>query len=288
VAHTRHPAWWLKRLRRDWPSRWQQQVEAGNQHPPMCLRVNRRKADRATAQARLQASGVASRPIGEDALLLETPCPVNQLDGFAQGWLSVQDAGAQHAPAWLAAEPGMRVLDACAAPGGKTAHLLEHQDLSLVALDIDGARLDRVRENLDRLDLKACLIQGDCQAPQDWWDGQPFDRILADLPCSASGVVRRHPDIKWLRRDQDIARFAAQQAAMLEALWPLLSPGGALLYVTCSVFREENQDQISRFLAHHPDAHLCPIEGQADQALCPDATQDGFYYARLEKHARTA
>ncbi|MCA1979672.1 MAG: 16S rRNA (cytosine(967)-C(5))-methyltransferase RsmB, partial [Thiobacillus sp.] len=184
----------------------------------------------------------------------------------------------------LDAQPGERVLDACAAPGGKTGHILERADVDLVALDADAARLARVRENLDRLHLAATLIEDDAARPDAWWDGRPFDRILADVPCSASGVVRRNPDIKWLRRPEDIAGFARQQAAILDALWPLLAPGGTLLYATCSIFREENDDQVAAFLARHADAERLALpDPLTDGSLLPDAEHDGFFYALLAK-----
>jgi 16S rRNA (cytosine967-C5)-methyltransferase len=210
---------------------------------------------------------------------------VQLLPGFDQGHVSVQDAGAQWAARLLDAQPGERVLDACAAPGGKTGHILERADVDLTALDLDAMRLARVQENLDRLQLHAMLIQGDAAQPDTWWDGRPFDRILADVPCSASGVVRRNPDIKWLRRPDDIAQFAVQQAVMLEALWRLLVPGGTLLYATCSVFDEENDEQVQAFLARHTsDAERCSLpEPLSNGTLLPDAEHDGFFYALLRK-----
>jgi 16S rRNA (cytosine967-C5)-methyltransferase len=211
--------------------------------------------------------------------------PVEKLPGFAQGQVSVQDAGAQQAAPLLDAQPGMRVLDACSAPGGKTAHLLERADLDLVALDSDPARLEKVAQNLQRLHLSAQQLAGDAAQPQQWWDERPFQRILADVPCSASGVVRRHPDIKWLRRESDIPQLAAQQRAILDALWRCLARGGKLLYATCSVFAEENDLQIAAFLERHEDArqmHLNGLESLEGQ-LIPDYLHDGFYYALLAK-----
>jgi 16S rRNA (cytosine967-C5)-methyltransferase len=234
---------------------------------------------------RLSEADHPARQTGEDAVTLDKAVSVHSLPGFDEGLVSVQDAGAQWAARLLAAQPGERVLDACAAPGGKTGHILERADVALTALDVDAARLARVQENLDRLHLGAKLVVGDASNPDAWWDGQPFDRILADVPCSASGVVRRNPDIKWLRRPDDIAQFAAQQAVMLEALWRLLAPGGTLLYATCSVFNEENDGQVQAFLARHPkDAERRPLpEPLSDGSLLPDAEHDGFFYALLQK-----
>lgn len=283
VARSRHPGWWVARLRRDHPARWEQITEAGNGHPPMCVRVNRRRADRDSVQRTLAEAGIASHPCGEDGLLLERPVPVGDLPGFAEGLVSVQDAGAQQAALLLDAQCGERVLDACSAPGGKTAHMLERNDLRMTALDIDPIRLQRVSNNLQRLGLEARLIRGDASCPEQWWDGVPFDRILADVPCSASGVVRRHPDIKWLRRDADIAGFAARQSIILDALWPLLIPGGTMLYATCSVFEEENAASLAAFCNRHPDVERLPLHGRMDLQLLPDAEHDGFYYALLRK-----
>jgi 16S rRNA (cytosine967-C5)-methyltransferase len=217
--------------------------------------------------------------------LLEQPVAVDRLPGFSAGEVSVQDCGAQLAASLLDVADGMRVLDACSAPGGKTAHLLELADLDLTAVDHDGKRLQKVEQNLCRLGLKAKCLVGDAAEPQKWWDGKPFQRILADVPCSASGVVRRHPDIKWLRRESDIAQFAAQQAVILDALWRCLDQGGKLLYVTCSVFAEENSRQVAAFLQRHADAELLPLPGRAEQdlQLLPDQEHDGFYYALLAK-----
>jgi 16S rRNA (cytosine967-C5)-methyltransferase len=226
-----------------------------------------------------------ARKTAPDAVTLDKAVAVHSLPGFDTGDVSVQDAGAQWAARLLDARAGERVLDACAAPGGKTGHILERADVALTALDVDAGRLARVQENLDRLQLTAKLVAGDAAQPETWWDGQPYDRILADVPCSASGVVRRNPDIKWLRRSDDIAQFAAQQAVMLEALWRLLAPGGTLLYATCSIFNEENDGQVQAFLARHAgDAERCPLpEPLSDGSLLPDAEHDGFYYALLRK-----
>ncbi|MEY3201037.1 MAG: hypothetical protein RIR70_587 [Pseudomonadota bacterium] len=283
VAHHCHPRWWIRALQRDWPQTWQAILDAGNQHPPMSLRVNLRRSTRAAAGEALMAAGIASQEIGEAGLLLDKPCPVSQLPGFAEGVLSVQDAGAQRAAAWLGATDGMRVLDACAAPGGKTAHILERAKVTLLALDADATRAARITENLTRLGLSATVKVADCRDTGSFHDGALFDRILADVPCSASGVARRHPDIKWLRREADIAKFAAQQREILDALWPLLAPGGQMLYATCSVFRAENQSQVESFCARHPDAKRLPIEAALDQPLAPCAQHDGFYYTLIGK-----
>jgi 16S rRNA (cytosine967-C5)-methyltransferase len=234
---------------------------------------------------RLTEAGLPARQTGPDAVTLDKAVPVHTLPGFDAGDVSVQDAGAQWAARLLDAQPGERILDACAAPGGKTGHILERADVTLTAVDADVARLARVEENLNRLQLDATLVEGDAAQPETWWDGQPYDRILADVPCSASGVVRRNPDIKWLRRPDDIPQFAAQQAVMLEALWRLLAPGGTLLYATCSLFNEENDGQVRAFLARHAgDAERCPLpEPLSDGSLLPDAEHDGFFYALLRK-----
>lgn len=278
-AHWNFPAWWLQRLREAYPDDWQAIVTAQNQHPPMTLRVNRRRSSTSDYLDQLTAAGIAARQVGEVALMLEKPLPVGDLPGFGDGLVSVQDLGAQWAAPALAARNGERVLDACAAPGGKTGHLLESLDLDLVALDSDASRLERVRENLDRLKLSATLVTGDAGDPAAWWDGRPFDRILLDAPCTASGVVRRHPDGKWLKRPEDVQQLAARQRQLLDALWPLLKPAGTMLYATCSLFGEENADQVAAFLARHPDATLLPGPGQ----LLPCLEMDGFFYAPLLK-----
>jgi 16S rRNA (cytosine967-C5)-methyltransferase len=227
---------------------------------------------------------LAGKPLGDTALLLDMPVPVERLPGFREGRVSVQDWGAQQAASLLDVRDGMRVLDACAAPGGKTAHLLERAELDLTALELDPQRARRIAENLDRLGLKANIKVVDASRPGGWWDGRPFDRILADVPCSASGVARRHPDIKWLRRATDVAAFAQTQAVILDALWPLLTPGGKMLYCTCSVFAEENGDQVRAFAARHPDVRRLPTGGaDPELQLLPTASHDGFYYALLEK-----
>jgi ribosomal RNA small subunit methyltransferase RsmB len=282
-----HPQWWIDELQAQYGERSAAVLEAGNQHPPMTLRVNQRRITTADYLALLNLHNLPARLIEPDALQLDKPVPVDRLPGFFDGLVSVQDAGAQYAARLLDVHDGMRVLDACAAPGGKTAHILERAAVKMVAVDKDAKRLQRVAENLQRLDLIAQLVAGDAAEPQEWWDGESFERILADVPCSASGVVRRHPDIKWLRRNSDIAGFAAQQLHILRALWRLLAQDGKLLYTTCSVFHQENEQVIAAFLAQQPDARRLPvslpndIEGQ----LLPNDQHDGFFYALLQKNS---
>jgi 16S rRNA (cytosine967-C5)-methyltransferase len=285
-ARYSYPAWWIDKLRQQYPTDWAAILEAGNRHPPMALRINQRHTSVLAYLDMLGERGIAARAAGETGVILARPCGVDELPGFRDGLVSVQDIGAQYAAPLLDVRDGMRVLDACAAPGGKTAHLLECAGVELTALDSDTQRLEKVEQNLQRLQLQACCVVGDAARPGGWWDGKPFDRILADVPCSASGVVRRHPDIKWLRREPDIAQFAAQQARMLEALWRCLARDGKLLYATCSVFGEENHLQIAAFLARHPDASLLPLPGLSEQdlQLLPDENHDGFYYALLARN----
>ena len=284
VAHYCHPPWWIGRVKAAHPDHWQAILETGNTHPPMSLRVNRRHGDAATYLAKLADAEMPARILGEHALMLVKPVPVSRLPGFADGWVSVQDLGAQFAAPMLDVSPAMRVLDCCAAPGGKTGHLLELADIDLTAIDLDAARLERVRDNLSRLGLSAKLITADCgdtDSLEAWWDGVPFDRILVDAPCSASGVVRRHPDGKWLRRESDVAQFASAQARILGALWRTLARDGKLLYATCSIFPEENGGSVAAFLDTHRDARL--IQHSNDGQLLPDSDHDGFFYALLGK-----
>ena len=284
-----HPQWWIDRVRAQYPDRWQAVLDADNQHAPMTLRVNCRVMTRAAYLAELEAAGMPGRALAEDAIVLTAAAPVDRLPRFREGAVSVQDASAQRAARYLDPAPGARVLDACSAPGGKAAHLLERAALDLTAIDRNVQRLDRIRENLGRLSLAANVIAGDAAVPAGWWDGVPYDAILADVPCSSSGVVRRHPDIKWLRRPDDIPRYARRQAAILDALWQTLRRGGKLLYATCSVFQEENALQIARFLERHHDARHLPLPGDTDPRrepagqILPDADHDGFFYALLQK-----
>ena len=283
VALYQHPRWWIDLLREAYAGNWQAALAAGNGHPPMCLRVNRRRTDAAAYETELARHGLSARRCGAEALLLERPVPVERLPGFASGEVSVQDFGAQRAAPLLGLSAGQRVLDACAAPGGKSGHLLELADVTLTALDVNPARAARIAPNLERLGLRADVRVGDAAHPEAWWDGVSFDRILADVPCSASGIVRRHPDVKWLRRASDLAAFAARQSSIVGALWRLLVPGGKLLYATCSLFPEENERVVAAFLAGEPGARRLPLsDGQPAQWL-PGDQHDGFYYALIEK-----
>ena len=299
VARFNHPRWWIERLQRDWPAHWQAVLAADQQRAPMTLRVNARRSSVDAYVARLAGAGLAARALpGTQVVVLAQPVPVTQLPGFEAGDVSVQDAAAQRAAPLLlgAALPaGARVLDACAAPGGKTAHLLESADLDVLALDSDAKRLERVHDTLRRLGLQAHTLAADAGDPAAWWDGRPFDAILLDAPCSASGIVRRHPDVRWLRRASDVTALARTQARLLDALWPTLKPGGRLLYCTCSVFKAEGQDQIDAFLQRHADAavapappspgHLLPLPDNGANASPPatGASADGFFYSLLHK-----
>ena len=301
-----HPLWWIERIKQDWPQHWQALLLGANEHPPMTLRVNARRGSALGYVQRLAARGQLARAIddpavGGQAVVLRDPCPVSALPGFAEGEVSVQDAAAQRAAPLLlghggnALAAGARVLDACAAPGGKTAHLLEREQLDLLALDSDPRRLARVQETLNRLGLHAALAAADARDTARWWDGRPFDAILVDAPCSASGIVRRHPDIRWLRRAEDIVNLARLQAEILDALWPLLRPGGRLVYATCSLFKAEGASQIDAFVQRQgargaaldpaSPGHLLPLSDNADapDRPPPTALHDGFYYALLHK-----
>jgi 16S rRNA (cytosine967-C5)-methyltransferase len=290
VARFSYPQWWIDKVRRQYPLHYASILDAGNLHPPLTLRVNLRRTTVESYLAQLAVHDIAARAIGDAAVLLDHPRAVERIPGFAEGLVSVQDAAAQRAALVLDLYPGAHVLDACAAPGGKTAHMLELADVEVTALDNDAARLERVRANLSRLALAARIVCGDACDPGGWWDGRPFERILADVPCSASGVVRRHPDIKWLRRESDIAQFALTQGRMLEALWQLLARDGKLLYATCSVFHEENHLLVRRFLEHHRDAQRLTLPGTDDHQeqppgqMLPDERHDGFFYALLQKN----
>lgn len=293
VATYSYPQWWINKLKSQYPSHWQMMLEAGNLHPPMTIRVNTQKVTVDDYVQLLSRQDIATERLGGVAIVLAKPVSVEKVEGFSDGVVSVQDYGAQLAAYLLDSKPNMRVLDACCAPGGKTGHILELADVQLTALDSDESRLQRVQSNLDRLALQADVHVGDA-ALADWWDGVPFERILADVPCTASGIVRRHVDIKWLRRESDITFFAKQQAAILENLWKMLAKGGQMLYATCSVFSEENQLQIDAFLNSHADAKQLPFElpvgcpsssvTQLNGQLIPTTAHDGFFYALLQKN----
>ncbi len=293
VSATAHPGWLLDALRQDWPEQWGSITAANNAHPPMTLRVNRNHHGRKAYLEELAQHGIAASAASHapDAVTLDSPLPVDALPGFAEGRVSVQDAAAQLAAGIVDPQPGERILDACAAPGGKTGHLLEYcPTIDLTALELEADRLVRIRENLERLGLHARLSCGDASDPATWWDGQPFDRILLDAPCSATGVIRRHPDIKLLRRPDDIAQLARLQQQILNALWPLLKTGGRLVYATCSVMRRENALQVANFLAEREDCVELPLdvpwgtgESVGRQILPGQDGMDGFYYACLEK-----
>ena len=307
VARYNHPRWWIDRVRAEHPHDWARLLEADNVHPPLTLRVNVRKTSVAEYLNQLQQAGLAARQVGEVAVWLEQPQPVQRIPGFAEGLCSVQDAAAQLAARLLLEDTGatptgtphrLRVLDACAAPGGKTAHLLETVDCDVTAIDVDSARCERIEATLARLGLQANVVAGDALQPTQGWfaasGGKPFDAILLDAPCTASGIARRQPDVRWLRRPTDIAQLAHTQAALLQALWPLLVVGGRLLYATCSIFRAEGADRIAAFVNSQPDARRLPAPGQLLPGghLGPQPVphnggggHDGFFYARLEKTA---
>ena len=297
-ARWNHPEWWVKAIQQDHPLDWQALLGANLQAAPMAVRVNRRQQSVQALQALWQSQGISTQRCGESGLVLHQPQAVHALPGFEQGWFSVQDPGAQMAAPLLLTglQPigtqRLRVLDACAAPGGKTAHLLEMADMDLLAIDVEEARCQRVHENLQRLQLKAEVRCADAARPSEWWDGQAWDAILLDAPCTASGIVRRHPDIPWLRRQSDVATLADIQKHMLQTLWPTLRRGGRLLYCTCSVFRAEGEGQLQAFLVNNSDAVLMPSPGHllpglsaSGAAVSDNLAQehDGFFYALLEK-----
>ena len=299
VALWNHPKWWVERLQKEWPNDWLAILAANNRHAPMTLRVNARRGGTALAYVqRLAEAGMTARAAGVWGVTLEQARPVQELPGFADGVVSVQDGAAQLAAplllSGLASAAPLHVLDACAAPGGKTAHLLEIADCKVTALDVDPTRCERIHQTLQRLGLQARVLVADAIDTAAWWDGQLFDAVLLDAPCSASGIVRRHPDVRWLRRETDIAQLATIQARLLKSLWALVKPGGRLLYCTCSVFRAEGEDQIQTFLVRNTDAALLPSPGhlmpqsRANDNALPDnpiGDHDGFYYALLEKRA---
>lgn len=287
-----HPQWLLDEIRECWPGHWQQILVANNQRPPMHLRVNLAGIGRNAALEKLGAEGIDATPLAtECGIALVQPQPVERLPGFADGELSVQDQSAQYSALLLDPKPGEHLLDACAAPGGKACHLLEHTNgqAQLVAVEIDAGRAQRIHENMQRLGLDAEIKVADALDTDAWWSGQPFDRILIDAPCSATGVIRRHPDIKFLRRASDIEQLVDIQSRLLEALWPLLRQGGKLLYATCSILKRENEQQINTFLGRHADAKTLPLALRGDAAcrygvqLLP-GTGDGFFYCLLEKN----
>ena len=293
-AFTSHPNWLVKQVEQDWPEQAQQIFHENNQPPPMTLRINLARISQsqyiqALAEKEIEAKAVSFCP---SAIVLDKPVMVDLLPGFMEGWVSVQDTAAQLAAMLLDVQIGDRVLDVCAAPGGKAAHILEHQPQlkELVAVDIDMSRMQRVDDNLQRLKLTAKMIVGDAASPKDWWDGQLFERILLDAPCSALGVIRRHPDIKLLRRVGDIKPLQELQQSIMQAIWPLLAPGGLMLYATCSILKQENELQIKAFLMEHPDAVEVPIDADwgvsgsyGRQIITGESSMDGFYYARIRK-----
>ncbi|TAK72017.1 MAG: 16S rRNA (cytosine(967)-C(5))-methyltransferase RsmB [Gammaproteobacteria bacterium] len=289
-----HPLWWISSIKKVWPAHWQAILQANNAYPPFALRVNQRRMTREQYLEKLQASELTAHIISETqmGIILDSPMAVETLPGFSAGEVSVQDGAAQLAAELLDVHAGQRVLDACAAPGGKLTHILEREAhlAACIAIEKEAARMSSIKENLTRLQLQAQCICDDAGEVKGWWDGQLFDRILLDAPCSASGVIRRHPDIKLLRQPQDIGAMAKQQARLLESLWPLLKPGGMLVYATCSIFPEENVGVMQAFLAAHPEAQeepilaewgvMCEVGRQILPGMCE---MDGFYYARVKK-----
>lgn len=289
-----HPDWFVVRVKKDWPLLWQMILKANDEHPPMSLRVNLQHLQRDTCLQRLHDAGIAASPhiFSPAGIVLESACDVSDLPGFAEGDISVQDEAAQLAAPLLSLEPGLRVLDVCAAPGGKTCHILELMPelAQCLAIDIDDRRLQRVHENLTRLGLKATVKCADALLPSTWWDGQLFDRILLDAPCSATGVIRRHPDIKLLRTESDIQAIVTLQADILASIWPLLRSGGMMVYATCSVMKEENEQQIANFISRHPDCSCVSGDkpwgidtGYGWQMLPGQNNNDGFFYSVLIK-----
>jgi 16S rRNA (cytosine967-C5)-methyltransferase len=293
-----HPAWWIHAVRQNHPDRWEAILDAANRHAPMTLRVNIRRTSANSYLQQLAAVGLVAKTTESGALELSVPTGVHALPGFFDGLVSVQDAAAQLAAplllSGLNSQGTGRILDACAAPGGKTGHLLELTDAEVVALEVDPARAQRIHDNLNRLGLSAQVQVADAENTQSWWDGRKFDGILLDAPCTASGIVRRHPDIRWLRRERDVAQLAQSQQRLIQALWPLLLPGGRLLFCTCSIFKAEGDAQVQSFLASNSDAILCPSPGHLLPRVSdlgevvhdnPLGDHDGFFYALFEKRA---
>ena len=297
VIRHAHPRWLQKALKAHWPNDWEAICAGNNGHPPMTLRVNRQRTNRDDYLKQLTDAGIAAHAcqLSVDGIQLDSACDVHQLPHFAEGAVSVQDEAAQLAADLMDLQAGQRVLDACCAPGGKTCHMLEREPqlAHMVALDLEPHRLQRVADNLQRLQLNAEMVAADARDTAKWWDGQQFDRILLDAPCSATGVIRRHPDIKLARQADDIPALAALQAEIIDAVWPTLAPGGIMVYATCSVLPTENSDSVSAFLARTPDAEVLPIEAEwgvaqpVGRQLFPQlAGHDGFYYARLRKRSQ--
>lgn len=299
-AQWNHPVWWVHRLQQDHPEHWQAILRANNQAAPMTLRVNTRRVTRENLQKDWSNHGLASQAVGQQGLVLAQAHPVRDIPGFAEGLCSVQDAAAQCAAQLLldglsaTATKPLRILDACAAPGGKTAHLLEMLDekAEVIALDVDPQRCERIVQNLQRIGRTAQVVAADAALTKRWWDGQLFDAVLLDAPCTASGIVRRHPDVRWLRRETDIQKLAAIQKNLLKQLWPLVRPGGRLLYCTCSVFKAEGENQAKAFVEHNTNAHFVPTlghlrpqSGTTSDVLTDNLVgdHDGFYYALFEK-----
>ena len=289
-----HPDWLIKQIEEDWPQQAPQIFQENNRQPPMALRVNLARISQDQYLQQLSGQGIEAIAVSfcKSAIILDKPVAVDMLPGFADGMISVQDTAAQLAAGLLDVQPGQRVLDVCAAPGGKAAHILEYQPQlkELVAVDIEASRMLRVSDTLQRLKLPAKLVVGDAAKPEDWWDGQLFERILLDAPCSALGVIRRHPDIKLLHRAEDIEPLQLLQQNILRAIWPLLVSGGIMLYATCSILKQENEQQIEAFLAEYPDAVELPIDADwgfagshGRQIMTGEASMDGFYYARFRK-----
>ena len=289
AAFYSYPSWWINLIKENYTKDWESILLNGNKHPPLTLRINKRKTNLKQYEEKLKSEEISYRVLGNAALELAQPSPIEKIPGFMDGEVSIQDFGAQLAAKLLDLQDGQICLDACSAPGGKTGHMLEIADIELVSIDQQKDRLYKVKENLERLHLHADLKCADLTAVNTWWNEKLFDRILLDAPCSASGVVRRHVDIKWLRRPRDIEKFTKQQEAMLEAMWQLLKKGGKLLYATCSIFHDENQKVINHFIKEHADAKEVKWSVDSEYSkyenqLIPSENHDGFFYALLEKN----